>query len=179
MRKLGTWVTTSTTEHSASVGKRVITLGTWDGNPIEWVVLSEEKFSMLVISRYEIGRYRFDSSPSNNSWGSCELRKFLKNDFYKSAFTEEEKKRIVNAKLSDSNNVKDNVFILSEEEVRSLLLKSGNDDYETSYHGSCSYCIWTRTKNGSNVRSGFATGCWCNHYANNTHAVRPAMWIKE
>lgn len=161
------------------MSKRIITLGTWGGKPIEWVVLSEDEFSTLVISRYEITSRCFDNNSSNNNWGSSDLRKFLKNEFYKSAFTEDEKKKIVNVKLTDANNAKDNVFILSESEVTSLLLKDGDDDYERIHYRSCSYCCWTRTKDGSYVRHGYAKGCWCGHYAHDTRAVRPAMWIKE
>lgn len=161
------------------MSKKMITFGNWNGSPIEWIVLSEDNFSMLVISRYEIGRYSFDSNSSNNNWGSCELRKFLKNNFFKSAFTEEEKKKIVNVKLTDSNNVKDNIFILSENEVCSLLLKDGDDSYENNHLGSCGYCIWTRTKDGPYVRNGYANGCWCSKYSNFSYAVRPAMHLKK
>lgn len=164
------------------MGKRIIKLGTWNSNPIEWVVLEEDDFQLLVISRYAIGRMQFDSSSSNNNWGSSGLRKFLKRNFFKNAFTEDEKKKIINTKLKDVNNVKDNVFILSENEVRSLLLKDGDDDYENAYYrsyGNCGYCIWTRTSNGGNVRNGFAKGCWCNHSSNSTFEVRPAMYLKK
>lgn len=161
------------------MSKRIITLGTWEGKPIEWVVLSEDEFSTLVISRYEIARRYFDNNSLNNNWGSSDLRKFLKNDFYKSAFTEDEKKKIVNVKLTDANNAKDNVFILSESEFKSLLLKDGDDDYERNHYSDSNYLCWTRTKDGKYVRVGYAKYSLCSCYANNTFAVRPAMWIKE
>lgn len=161
------------------MSKRIITLGTWEGKPIEWVVLSEDEFSTLVISRYEIARRCFNNNSSNNNWGSSDLRKFLKNEFYKSAFTEDEKKKIVNVKLTDANNAKDNVFILSESEVKSLLLKDGDDDYERNHYNNNNYRCWTRTKDVFGVRVGYAKGGWCSSYANTTLAVRPAMWIKE
>lgn len=161
------------------MSKRIITLGTWEGKPIEWVVLSEDEFSTLVISRYEIARRCFDNNSSNNNWDSSDLRKFLKNDFYKSAFTEDEKKKIVNVKLTDANNAKDNVFILSESEVTSLLLKDGDDDYERNHYSDGNYRCWTRTKYGKYVRAGYAKGYWYNAWADYIYSVRPAMWIKE
>ena len=108
-----------------------------------------------------------------------DLRKYLNNDFYKSAFNEDEKKKILNVKLTDVNNTKDNVFILSESELNSLLLKDGDDDYENMHYADCAYCIWTRTKDSSYVRSGYAEGCWCTKYSSETHAVRPAMYLKK
>ena len=78
------------------MSKRIITLGTWEGKPIDWVVLNEDEFSFLVISRYEIDKRYFDNSSSNNNWESSDLRKYLNNDFYKSAFNEDEKKNILN-----------------------------------------------------------------------------------
>ena len=73
---------------------RSITLGTWNGNPIEWLVLKEEGLATLVISKDTIGKYYFDGNSSNNSWAHSWLRTFLNNDFYEKAFTAEEKKKI-------------------------------------------------------------------------------------
>ena len=156
---------------------RSITLGTWNGNPIEWLVLKEEGLATLVISKDTIGKYYFDGNSSNNSWAHSWLRTFLNNDFYEKAFTAEEKKKIVNAKLTDVGNAKDNVFILSRSEVETLLTAE-NDDYIRRYANDCGYCCWTRTQDGSYVRNGYIN-CWCGHSPNNHYQVRPAMWIKE
>ena len=160
------------------MSRRSITLGTWDGKPIEWLVLKEERLATLVISKDTIGSYLFDGNSSNSSWAHSWLRTFLNNDFYENVFTAEEKKKIVNAKLTDVGNAKDNIFILSENEVKTLL-SSENDEYIRRRHAnSCGYCCWTRTQNGSHVRSGYIN-CWCGHSPNNYYQVRPAMWIKE
>ncbi len=156
---------------------RSITLGTWNGNPIEWLVLKEEGLATLVISKDTIGKYYFDGNSSNNSWAHSWLRTFLNNDFYEKAFTAEEKKKIVNAKLTDVGNAKDNVFILSRSEVETRLTAE-NDDYTRRYANDCGYCCWTRTQDGSYVRNGYIN-CWCGHSPNNHYQVRPAMWIKE
>lgn len=156
---------------------RSITLGTWNGNPIEWIVLKEEGLATLVISKDTIGKYYFDGNSSNSSWAHSWLRTFLNNDFYEKAFTAEEKKKIVNAKLTDVGNAKDNVFILSENEVKTLLTLE-NDDYTKRHSGVCDYCCWTRTQDGSYVRHGYIN-CWCTHSSNKYYQVRPAMWIKE
>lgn len=158
------------------MSRRSITLGTWGGNPIEWLVLKEEGFATLVISKDTIGKCLFDGNSSSN-WVHSSLRTYLNNDFYENVFTAGEKKKIVNAKLTDVGNAKDNVFILSENEVKTLLTEE-NDDYKSRHSGACSYCCWTRTPNGNNVRRGYFD-CWCSHSPNNYYQVRPAMWIKE
>lgn len=161
------------------MSKRVITLGTWNGNPIQWLVLKEEGLATLVISKDTIGKYYFDGSSSNSSWAHSWLRTFLNNDFYEKAFTAEEKKEVVNAKLTDVGNAKDNIFILSENEVRTLLTEENDDYIERCYRKDCcGYCCWTRTQDGSNVRHGYFN-CICNHSPNKYYQVRPAMWIKE
>lgn len=160
-----------------NMSRRSITLGTWDGKPIQWLVLKEEGLATLVISKDTIGECLFDGNSSNSSWAHSSLRTFLNNDFYEKVFTAEEKKKIVNAKLTDVGNAKDNIFILSENEVRTFLSKE-NDDYERKFNRQCGYCCWTRTPSGNNVRRGYFD-CWCSRSPNNYYQVRPAMWIKE
>lgn len=161
------------------MSRRSITLGTWDGKPIEWLVLKEEGLATLVISKDTIGGYYFDGSSSNSSWAHSWLRTFLNSDFYEKAFTAEEKKKIVNAKLTDVGNAKDNVFLLSENEVRTLLTLE-NDDYRRRRYSEdrCGYCCWTRTPDGNCVRIGYFD-CWCSSNPSNHYKIRPAMWIKE
>ena len=158
------------------MSRRSITLGTWEGKPIEWLVLKEEGLATLVIRKDTIGGYQFDGNSSNSSWAHSSLRTYLNNDFYENVFTAEEKKKIVNAKLTDIGNAKDNVFILSENEVKTLLTEE-NDDYTRRNLEVCDCCCWTRTPDGNCVRNGYS--CWCSNSPNNYYQVRPAMWIKE
>lgn len=159
------------------MSRRSITLGTWNGKPIEWLVLKEEGLATLVISKDTIGKYYFDGN-SSNSWAHSWLRTFLNNNFYEKAFTAEEKKEVVNAKLTDVGNAKDNVFLLSENEVRTLLSKE-NDDYTKRHSGDCEYCCWTRTQSDDGVNVGYFN-CQCSETEmDGDYQVRPAMWIKE
>lgn len=145
-------------------------LGKWDGKPIEWSVLKEESFGTLVISKDRIAQMVFDNSSSNNNWGSCSLRKFLNGNFFNQAFSDNEKKKIVNVKL---DNTKDDIFILTEDEVKNLLK---GDCYNTEHWGVCSYYYWTRTKDGTKVRTGYPLGSHAPNYE--MYSVRPAMYIK-
>lgn len=159
------------------MAKRTITLGKWENKPLKWIVLKEENFGCLVISEDRIGAYKFDES-NKTSWGSSSLRKFLNKDFFDSAFTDEEKKKIVNSR---TDNVKDNVFILTKDEVVELLPKVGPDSYEDSHYSDCSFCCWTRSTTKSSMWLAYATkGCYGNCKRPNTfYSVRPAMYIKE
>ena len=160
------------------MSKRIITFGKWNDQPIEWVVLKEDHFQLLVISRWVIEIRRFDSSSSGRKWKDSELRSYLQNEFYEKAFTVKEKQQIVNTKLEDVGDTKDNVFILSKEEMIKLL--ADGDDYENRYYNRCDYCTWTRTQNGSYVLNGYAKGCWCGDQSLNCpYAVRPAMFLKK
>lgn len=158
------------------MSKRMITLGKWNDTPIEWIVLKEESFGVLVISKGSIGDFQFNSN-NNGDWASSSLRKYLNETFFVTVFDNEEKKKIVNSHLDKS---KDNVFLLTESEVRELLLKGGSDSYEDSHtHDACSWCCWTRSENGSTARQGYARGCWCNRNKTSLYRIRPAMYIKE
>lgn len=149
-------------------------LGKWDGKPIEWSVLKEESFGTLVISKDRIALMELNNSSSNN-WGSCSLRELLNGYFFNQAFSDDEKKKIVNVKL---DNTKDDIFILTKDEVENLL----KDDYYDKLHrnssGKCNSCCCTRTKDGTKVRTGYASGCWCSYSPNCIYSVRPAMYIK-
>lgn len=149
--------------------------GNWEGKPIRWCVLKEENFGNLVISKDRIARMVFDNSSSNNNWGSCSLRKFLNGDFFNQAFSDDEKKKIVNVKL---DNTKDDIFILTKDEVENLLKDDYYDKLARNIIEKCNSCCWTRTNDCSSVVHGYASGCWCSHSPNYRYSVRPAMYIK-
>lgn len=65
------------------MGKHVIKFGKWEGDPIEWDVLKEDNFKMMVISKVAMVRRSFNSNSSNNNWKESELRKYLQEDFLK------------------------------------------------------------------------------------------------
>lgn len=177
------------------MSKRVITLGTWNGNPIEWIVLKEDGFQTLVVSKWPLFSCRFNRNDSDgNRWDSSALRNYLNSSFYQSAFDENEKKKIISAYLSDPNGTKDNVFVLSVSEAENLMTQNerayGNktgcnghscsDCYQYSHqHGTCwwlrdphvsdSRYAWHVYNNGETTYSGVS----------NMYSVRPAVYVKE
>lgn len=98
------------------MSKRVITLGTWNGNPIEWIVLKEDDFSTLVVSKNILFTRRFD--PNYNDWNNSEIRTYLNGDFFRQAFTDEDRKSIVNTFVEGR---KTDVFLLSKNEAESYM----------------------------------------------------------
>ncbi len=171
------------------MSKRMITLGKWENKPIEWIVLKEENNNALVISRLAL--FSMDCRNNGNTtmdWEYSVLREYLNGEFYNKAFSSTEKLKIVNAKLEDVNNAKDNVFLLSKQEAETLMTqderKCGNGncpgDCKTCYQHSNSYgtCCYLRTRRDNNYYyriyiDGSIT------YAYNVRSIRPSVWIKE
>lgn len=180
-----------------NMSRRSITLGTWNGKPIEWLVLKEEGLATLVISRYPLLSHKFNENTNDgNRWDSSSLRKYLNNEFYKQAFNEEEKKRIVNAYLSSPNGTKDDVFVLSKEEADALMKveEFKYSDKWCNVSGGCVNCYKEVLSNNKSTCCWLRTGCSNNNAAawrmgpdtsysewgvTNDFSVRPSVWIKE
>lgn len=162
------------------MSKRIITLGTWDGKPIEWIVLKEENSHLLLITKTKIGNRRKYSNNNNNSWKRSDIRAFLNGDFFNKAFNSDEQKLIVNAYLSKPECTKDNVFILEWDEAKSLI---GNDDeYNSNRQCHNDWCCWWRTPDqnqSSKVMVSYPNACNCNTSANNEFTIRPVIWIRK
>lgn len=156
------------------MSKRVITLGTWEGKPIEWIVLKEEKFGTLVISKEKLFNCKFNNNRSDsNRWKDSLLRKYVNEEFFKKAFTEEEKKKIVNVYLSDPDGTKDNVFVLSKIESENLMTQ--NERAVGSFS-------WTRSPNTSYNNCTYiilGDGGLSYEYVDYSRSIRPAMYVRE
>lgn len=150
------------------MSKRIITLGTWDGKPIEWLVLKEEGFASLVVSKYNLFIISF--SNSSNEWYNSDIRKYLNSTFFNKAFSESEKRKIFNVKLNDVNT-KDNIFIPNIDEARLI-----NNLSEISANR-----WWLRTKRECNTLWGVDTDGAIDRNLNyrNNEWVHVSMWIKE
>ena len=171
------------------MSKRIITLGKWNDNPIEWIVLKEENNNALVISRLAL----FSLDCRNNGstvmdWEYSVLREYLNGEFYNKAFSSTEKLKIVNAKLEDVNNAKDNVFLLSKQEAETLMTqeerKCGNGDCpgdcDTCYQSSNSWgtCCYLRTRYDNNNYCSICPDGDID-YDSGMRSIRPSVWIKE
>jgi len=84
--------------------------GSGKSEPIEWIVLSQRDGTALMISRYPVCRRAYaGKSGETGCWQDSSLRRWLNTDFLNSAFTPQERSRII---AED-----DSVFLLSREEA--------------------------------------------------------------
>ena len=131
-----------------------------DGNksPIEWLVLEVKENEALLISRYGLHCKPYNNSCSSITWEDSYLRRWLNNNFIKSAFSEEEIKNIKFSELKNKDNhesrarggndTKDRVFCLSIDEAEQFF--GSRQCKPTAYarcHGasvnnSNNYCYW-------------------------------------
>jgi tetratricopeptide (TPR) repeat protein len=95
----------------------IMTLGTYeqDGDEtngyeeIEWIVLDVTDDAMLVLSRYALASQAYNQLTAYDdwtdyrlhcAWDRCTLRQWLNDDFYNSAFSEEEKEFIKTSEIT-------------------------------------------------------------------------------
>lgn len=118
------------------MSKRIVTLGTWDGTPIQWIVLKESKLGSVVISKDCLFQRQFDSQ--NRDWPDSDIRAYLNREFFQQAFRAEEQKRIINTIIDGK---KTDIFLLSKEEA---------ENWMTSNERSCPGSWFLRSRYDSN-----------------------------
>ena len=99
--------------------------------PIKWMVLKQDGNKALLLSAYGLDAKLYNEEFKDVTWETCALRRWLNEDFYNAAFTEDEKNRIIstNVKNSDNpeyntpggNDTEDKVFLLSIDEAEQYL----------------------------------------------------------
>ena len=179
--------------------------------PLEWIVLDETEDAYLLITKYSIDAHIFAHNMDYTTWENSVVRTFLNKEFYNNAFSKEEKERIILTtvtadknpqykNINQGKNTKDNVFLLSIQEVE-------------KYFYSNNECIATPTnyaKMGANpynwsgvATSAFGVTCWrlrtmgydnyhsCSVRFNGSisyegdilysphYAIRPCIWIQK
>jgi len=185
-----------------------VTMGEYDGKPIEWIVLDiNDDGDALLISKYILDSLPFNEEAKNMTWEKCSLRKWLNEDFYNSAFGEDEQKKILLSKLKNPDNIEfgvpggndteDKIFLLSIDEVYALFPKATDrrclpselakeHGIMTSMKGSSKGCSpwWLRSPG----KDALSAACVRDFgYPLNSgyfvyypgYGVRPAMWVKS
>lgn len=160
--------------------------------PIEWLVLNVSGNEAFLVSRYGLDCKRYHNSSARDvTWKTCDLRKWLNNDFLKEAFSADEKQRI---KLSDvmdeddpgcntsgGNNTRDRVFCLSLAEAKRYFK---NDDerkclatHQAQKHRAHGPVCWWYLRSGARVGPmGRFVECGYR-VCSNESCVRPALWV--
>lgn len=122
---------------SAKPGE-IITFGTYpqtadgtDRTPIKWRVLQNSGAELLLLSEYILDCKRYHREFVDITWRDCDLRKWLNDEFYNTAFNAAEKGFVKIAFCTDdgegSPDTEDRVFLLSVAEVKHLTNTLGKD----------------------------------------------------
>ncbi len=123
----------------AQVGD-IITFGSYEQDnktangkeQIEWKVLEKDQNGkMLLVSRYALDCRHYHSSVEKVTWETSDIRSWLNNDFYNTAFSSSERAKIKITTLENrdnadyntdgGNDTKDKVFLLSIDEAKAYL----------------------------------------------------------
>lgn len=105
IRKIREWREKHKGEKKASLPiapteAETILFGRYAGEPIEWFVFDEFDHRLLV-SRCGLEAIPLDADDKNAGWETSSLRKWLNEDFYNEAFSDEEKAEIVTLTQED------------------------------------------------------------------------------
>ena len=160
--------------------------------PIKWTVLKADSEGVLLLSDYNIDCVKFNNNWDNVSWKNSTLRVWLNNQFFESAFSDEEKSVIKSNTIMDITVpyiTEDKVYILSSEEWNLFGLSGGTKNTEYSiaqgiYNESGFGWTWLRTKGIDNdhMQEVDCTGA-INTYGSfvdcNNDGVRPVICIKR
>ena len=102
--------------------------------PIEWIVMKNEGNQVLLLSKYVLDAKPYDEWEAV-TWQTSDIRQWLNNEFYTTAFNKSEKAKIQTSLIknednsehgtSGGNDTEDKVFLLSEKEAETLF---SNDD---------------------------------------------------
>ncbi len=171
---------------------------------IEWRVLEKDADgNVLVVSRYALDCRRYHNSVAQVTWEECDLRKWLNNDFYSTAFTDEQKKIIKTTTVenrdnadyytSGGNDTEDRVFLLSIDEAKTFLPSTIDrvclathyaESQGSQLEGVTKACRWWLRSPGSTLYSasyvkidGFILQLG-TPVSLEKLSVRPAMWVK-
>ena len=98
--------------------------------PIEWIVMKKEGNQVLLLSKYVLDAKSYNEGWGDVTWEISDIRQWLNNEFYTTAFNKAEKAKIQTSLIknednseygtSGGNDTEDKVFLLSEKEAETL-----------------------------------------------------------
>lgn len=171
---------------------------------IEWLVLKKSHNKALLISKYGIEYSEYNKADGDITWETCDLRKWLNNDFLNSSFSETEKNMILNTvvhtndnsynklyeyRTEGGNDTVDKIFLLSADEVEQKFKNVEKMKcYVTEYAKKYNYCRsngseywWLRSPGYFQNQAVFVTDEGEVDYSgavyNDILCIRPALWI--
>ena len=94
--------------------------------PIKWIVMKNEGNQVLLLSKYVLDAKPYKEELEDVTWETSDIRQWLNNEFYTTAFNKTEKAKIQTSLIKNEyNDTEDKVFLLSEKEAETLF---SNDD---------------------------------------------------
>lgn len=143
---------------------------------VSWLTIATKDDQSLLMSKSVLAFKPYDTSGTNSLWEHASLRRWLNEDFYAKAFSDDEKQSILPTQLdsTDESSEADNVFLLNIDEAKTYL-----DDQTMKADN-----WWWLRNSDSNVhtiayvssKGDIRTGC-TDLTANG--GVRPCIWIKN
>ena len=145
---------------------------------IEWIVLEKTTSQILVVSKYALDCLSYHFDRSDITWENCTLRKWLNSSFYKTAFTKAERSLIKKTKLENADNpyygteggndTKDNIFLLSIDDIVNTKYGFNSDRYEYDIARRCAptaYAVaqgvwFISRKNYQTAEGGYTCDWW-------------------
>lgn len=131
--------------------------------PISWLVLSVEGNRVLLLSDKCLDAQPYNSGAGLFTWETCSLRSWLNNDFYNTSFSNDERNRVLDTRLDNTdalgeignsnggNETNDRVFLLSWYEFDQYLNDDQRRAVPTEYARARYYSMYNQyTEDGSN-----------------------------
>ena len=88
--------------------------------------MKNEGNQVLLLSKYVLDAKPYNEGWENVTWQTSDIRQWLNNEFYTTAFNKSEKAKIQTSLIKNEyNDTEDKVFLLSEKEAETLF---SNDD---------------------------------------------------
>lgn len=165
----------------------IITFGTYpqtadgaDRTPIAWRVLQNSGSELFLLSEYILDCKRYHGKSAgitwydcvDITWRDCDLRKWMNDEFYNTAFNAAEKEFIKTTYCTDngkgSPDTEDKVFLLGVNEMKDVSDKLGKelrcavgtDFAKTRKPDGCHLGVYDKTnKNNYIIRNGEEIGC--------------------
>ena len=152
---------------------------------IEWRVLAKEGNRMLIVSEYALDYVEV----KDDEWITTTIRKMLNNQFYETAFSEEERSYIKTASIDEysgpDDKSDDKVFLLSIAEVEKYFNSEKDRICENTKYATAKGALqtWWLRRPGYEEALAFVgpegdIGISGGGYRFGDFGVRPAMWIE-
>ena len=146
-----------------------ISFGDFNGAK-QWIVLQDNDDSLFILCKEAVCLRRFDDR--SNDWEHSSLNKWLNGEFYNTAFSGDEKNRIIGE-----------LHLLSADEAESFF--DSDDERKAMLFGTDKNCYWWLSTPGAEkdlVASVNCDGVISLHGSsidNDNRGVRPAVWVKK